>query len=96
MTSEVHAYLSSMETMTIFHLKDLASGKRKIMKSEKVQHFDAPHYEGLSIEDMLKFANDYPESRLYFPIDAREIKKLPREYIATMLYSIIKDPLLKD
>ena len=56
MTAEVHAYLSSYETMTIFHLKDLASGKRKILKTENVKYYEAPHYEGISIDDMLHFA----------------------------------------
>ena len=56
MTAEVHAYLSSYETMTIYHLKDLASGKRKILKTEDVKYYEAPHYEGISIDDMLHFA----------------------------------------
>ena len=63
MTAKVHAYISSFETVTIFHLKDLASGKRKILKAEDVKYFKVPQYEGLSIDDMLQY------SKIYLNID---------------------------
>jgi len=92
MTAEVHAYISSFETVTIFHLKDLASGKKKILKTENVKYYEAPHYDGISIDDMLRFAKTYPEVRQYLPAEKREVKKLPRDYISTVLYSIIGTP----
>lgn len=95
MTAEVHAYLSSYETVTIFHLRDLASGKRKILKTEAVKYYEIPHYEGLSMEDMLAFSKQYAEVPKYLPVEQREIKKLPRQYISTLLYSIIGTPFAK-
>ena len=92
MTAEVKAFLSGYETTTIFHLKDLASGKRKILKTTDVSYYEAPHYEGLSVDDMLEFAKQYSEVRWYLPAEKREIKKLPRDYVASLLYSIIGKP----
>ena len=39
---EVRAYLSSYHTMTVWHLRDLANGKRKIIKCEKVKVLPIP------------------------------------------------------
>ena len=42
LSSEVKAYLDSFETMTIWHLRDLASGERKIIKSKDAKHITIP------------------------------------------------------
>ena len=42
MTSEVHAHICSFETVTIFHLRDLAAGRRKKLKTVDVKYFKAP------------------------------------------------------
>jgi len=59
MSCEVKAFLPSYDTTTIFHLKDLAYGRRTIMKNKDAKPYEAPHYEGLSIEDMLEFSKQY-------------------------------------
>jgi hypothetical protein len=41
---------------------------------------------------MLKFAKQYPEVFKYLPAEIREVDKLPRKYVATLLYSIIGSP----
>ena len=89
LTAEAHAYLSSFETMTIFHLRDLASGKRKIVRAASVKVFQVPQYEGLTIHDMLTFASDYPEVQSSLPLEQREVEKLPREYIANICHTLI-------
>ena len=38
---------------------------------------------------MLKFGRLYPEVIRYLPAEKREINKLPREYVSTVLYSVI-------
>ena len=95
LTAEVHAYLSSFETMTIFHLRDLASGKRQIIKCDAVKVFQVPHYEGLTIEDMLSFARPYPNVLACLPIEQREIEKLPREYISNVCHTLIGQPFVQ-
>ena len=77
--------------MTIFHLRDLASGKRRIVKAESVKVFQVPQYEGLTIEDMLSFASAHPQVREALPLEQREIDKLPREYISNVCHTLIGD-----
>ena len=50
------AYLPAFEDVTIFHLRDLAGGKKKIIKNTEVKHISVPLFEGLKIELMLEFA----------------------------------------
>jgi hypothetical protein len=56
LSSECRIYLPTMETITIFHLRDLASGKKKCIKCEEVKVFQVPFYDCLKIEKMLEFA----------------------------------------
>ena len=61
LSSECEVYFSSYATVTIFHLKDICAGKRRIIKAKDVKYINVPQFDGLSTEDMLKFAEDYPE-----------------------------------
>ena len=54
------AYLPDSHTMTVWHLRDLAMGKKTIIKSDKVKVLNVPHFEGLAIADVLRFAKAYP------------------------------------
>ena len=56
LTHDVGAYLSSYETMTIYHMADLASGRRRRIKQLHVKVITIPHFEGLKIETMLEYA----------------------------------------
>ena len=49
LSSEVKAYLPSYETVTVWHLRDLAMGVKRIIYSDRVKHIDVPQFEGLSI-----------------------------------------------
>ena len=78
--------------MTIFHLRDLASGKRRIIRCEEVKVFQVPQYEGLTTDDMLEFARNYSEVRSALPLEEREIHKLPRQYISNIVYTLVGEP----
>ena len=54
--SDCGAYLPDYESVTIWHLRDLAAGKRKIIKCTDVKTIHVPQFEGLKIETMLEFA----------------------------------------
>ena len=54
------AYLPQCHTMTVWHLRDLAQGKKRIIKSDLVKVFNVPQFEGLTIADFLTFAKVYP------------------------------------
>ena len=92
LTAEVRAYVSSIESMTIYHLRDLASGKRRIINCEVVKVFMVPHYENLTIEKMLRFADAWPKVAEHLPLEPREVEKLPRAYIANVIYTIVGKP----
>ena len=69
------AYVSSYETMTVWHLRDLASGQRKIIKCKDISHIEIPHFEGLAIEQILEFAKFWRQGGilLYLPKVEHEI-----------------------
>ena len=91
LASEVRAYLSSYETMTVYHLRDLFSGQKKLILAEEVKHISVPFFEGLKIEEMLKFAFSYEEVFKRLPVE-KEILQLPRQYIANVIYTIVGKP----
>ena len=71
----------------MWHLRDLAAGKKKLIKGTDVKHLNIPQYEHLTIEDFLKFADDYPFVMMYFPSRKVELEKLPRQYIINIIYT---------
>lgn len=77
LSSEVSAYLDSYETMTIWHLRDIASGERRLIKSKHAKHITIPQFENLTVDKMLAYASQFPEVMKALPI-ASEIRKLSR------------------
>ena len=69
------AYVSSMETMTVWHLRDLASKKRTMIKAKDISHIEVPQFEGLAIEQILDFAKSWRDGAImmYLPAVHHEI-----------------------
>ena len=78
--------------MTVYHLRDLASNERERIHCDDVKVFQAPHYKGLAIEDMLTFAQNYPRVIRALPKDERDILKLHRDYVSTVIYTLVGKP----
>jgi hypothetical protein len=77
---EVGAYCPPKDTITSWHLRDMANNsKGKIMATE-IKHISVPYYESLSVEKILEWAkNNHPGVvDRYFPIQ-RELDKFPRQ-----------------
>ena len=55
LSNDCGAYLSSYETMTIFHLRDLMSGSRTRIKAAEVKVLTVPHFKGLKEDAMFEF-----------------------------------------
>ena len=87
------AFLPSYETVTVWHLRDLCASKRKIIKCDDVKVIQLPHYEGLSIENILDFAQGYDNGSVMraLPESKDEVLKLPRAYIANVVYTLAGD-----
>ena len=103
MTVKVRAYLPSYETITLYFLRDLMSGKSKCkqplfrnclladIKCDDIKVIFCPQYEGLSIKAMLQESAKYPQIAYYLP-EAKELDKLPRQWVANVIYTIEGEP----
>ena len=95
--SSVRAYLPSYDTVTLYFLRDLVSAKRRIIKCEDVKVIQIPQFEHLAIPDMLEFARQHEggAAMMALPEMKKEINKLPRAYIANIIYSVVGEPFLR-
>ena len=91
LTHDCGCYLPNYESVTIFHMRDIAAGKRTKVKTEKIQHIQVPYFEDLKVELMLEYAADKPDVMNALPILQREREKLPRQYIANVIYTFQKE-----
>ena len=92
LSTEADTYLPSIENVTIWHLRDLARGERKRILAKDVCHVAIPQFEGLSIKDMLEYAKMFPEVERALPSGEKETDKLPRQYIANIINTIVGKP----
>jgi len=90
LASDVHVYLDSFENHTIWHLKDVAAGRKKKILAKAMKHISIPQYEGLSIADLLDYAKQYQSVMQALPPEL-EIKKLSRQYIANVIYTLVSE-----
>ena len=73
-------------------MRDLIFGVKQSIKCEDVKVFQVPYYDVLKVDNMLEFAMDYPAAIKHLPTDMKEIKKMPRNYISNVLYTVIGEP----
>lgn len=71
-------------------MKDLISGKKKRILGKNLRHISIPQYEGLSIKDIAGFTNEYGSVAAYLP-DGKEIHKTPKQWIANVCNTVLKD-----
>ena len=70
-------------------MRDLISGKRHMITTDKVKTINVPFFEGLSIPKMLEWAAKRTEGVMKaFPIVKREVDKMPRAYVANVIYTM--------
>ena len=105
LTIDGNAYLSSFDTVTVYFLKDLVSGKKKckcapngnmlVVNCDHVRYVNVPQYEGLSQQEICDFlAANSQEMARYMPDELCEIKKLPRGWIINVGASVVGKPFL--
>ena len=66
--------------------------KKKKIKNVDVKVVHVPHFEGLTMATMLDYASQHPQVLKYLPELEREIEKLPRAYVANVIYTVVGDP----
>ena len=84
---EFGAYVPDPDQITSWHLRDLSTGVKARIKSSEIKHLHVPMYEDLTVDDFLKYANNYPFVLMCFPDRRNETKKLGRQYIINVLYT---------
>ena len=52
-----------------------------------------PAYDTLSTEKMLQYLNDFPEYWQYVPTEGKELRKLPKQWLVNVAWTIVQDPL---
>ena len=60
--------------------------------SKDVKFLHVPQFEGLTVESMLAYGNQYPEVMRALPTEPHERLKLHRSYIANVIYPIVGKP----
>jgi len=58
------------------------------LKSDEIDHIFVPNYEGLSLKAMIAFAAEYEDGINYLP-EAHEHKRMPRQWVADVLFTVI-------
>ena len=66
-------------------------GIRSRISCLEIKHTAVPHYDGLKVEAMLELAALHPKVMRALPVEERERNKLPRGYIANVLYTFLGD-----
>ena len=91
LSSEVRAYLPGYETVTVWHLRDLAMGVKRIIKCDDVKVIAVPQFEGLAIKEIFEFAMNSPAVEAALP-PSKEITKLSRGYLSNVIYTVMGEP----
>ena len=91
MSSDCRCYLPAIHTVTTWHLRDLCSNQRRRISCDQVQVIQVPYFDNMSIEDFVEYAEGHPnrEAMRALPSERKEIFKLPRAYIASVIKTII-------
>ena len=77
-------------------MRDLVAGRRRMIRTDQAKTINVPFFEGLSIDSMLQWAAKRPEKVMdALPAVKREVDKLPRAYIANIIFTITGDAFVK-
>ena len=86
---EFGAYLPSVDQVTSWHMRDLATGVKKRIKGVDIKSMHVPCYEGLTINDLIGLIKEKPFVQMCLPDREKEVKKLGRQYLINVLYTLL-------
>ena len=75
---EFGAFIPPLDNITSWHLRDLSTGVKTMIKGHEVKHLHVPQYDKLSIDEFIKYIDDYPFVKMCLPDRENEIKKMGR------------------
>ena len=95
-----------MKNVTVYFLKAIVSGEKKRkcalfvdadptvdVKMSRVAHVSVPHYENLTLEQIVAQLEGHPEVFEYLP-DGKELQKVPRQWICNLIATIVGRPFV--
>ena len=85
-------YLPHYDTVTVWHLRDIASGRRRKILGKDVQYLSVPQYFGLSVVDILEYGTASAEVKNALPVVEKETLKMPRQYLINVIYTLMGLP----
>ena len=85
-------FIPPADTVTIWHLRELASRQRTRIKRRGMRTIVLPQYDGLTMEDLLTYARQREDVMRALPAVQHEILKLPKKYVAEVILNIVGDP----
>ena len=91
LSSDCHVFLPPQDTVTIWFLKELMAGDRRRISCKDVKLINVPQFEGLSKEKVLAWVEKRPNKKEILralPAEEREIKKLPRAWIFSIINTL--------
>ena len=62
-----------------------------VIKANRFRHLNVPQYDGLNVDKMLEFGNNYQNLFKFLP-DPVEIKKCPKQWLINVIFTIVKTP----
>ena len=90
--TECHSYVPPYDTITIWHLRDLASNAKTRIKAEEIKHCNAPQFAGITIDTIYEYGTMYPAVMKCWPDLEEETKKMTRQYLTNIVYTIVGKP----
>ena len=69
-------------------MKDIISGKKKLIKNEAMKYIYAPQYDSLSLEKIFALILKNKREILRFLPDERDLLSLPRQYVLNVIYTL--------
>ena len=59
------------------------------IKSNQLKHLQIPQYDTLTVQKLYWYISSYPDTFRFYPDEQTEIKKLPKQWIANVAYSVL-------
>ena len=88
---DVCAYLPPYDNVTIYHMRDLVAGDKKIIRADGIKTLHVPQYENLTIKKILEQAKNVPAIMSRLPEKDGETFKFPKSYVCNICYTVIGD-----
>ena len=76
----------------VYYLKELMGGYKKKLSTSLIRTIHIPQYDGLGVKEIRQFLDDkHPEMYEYLPEPSLELPKVPKQWLANMCTTVLKD-----